>query len=113
MAVKVETADLLKEYFTGVLGRADHHAQGVQEICLALMGAVIWKADGDIEVRSVKEGGMGNILWFNTTKERYAMYYNHSTISVELRARNSRGETLEVFNNSTPISQVFNVFKDL
>ena len=89
MAVKVETADLLKEYFTGVLERADDHAQGVQEICLALMGAVIWKSDGDIEVKSVKEGGMGNILWFNTPKGRYAMYYNHSTISVELRARNS------------------------
>ena len=54
MAVKMQSADLLKEYFNGVLSRADHHAQGVQEISLALMGAVIWRSEGDIEVKSVK-----------------------------------------------------------
>ena len=109
----MESADLLKEYFNGVLNRADHHAQGVQEISLALMGAVIWKSDSDIEVKSVKEGGMGNILWFNTMKGRYTMYYNHSTVSIELKSRSMRGDVLHVFNNTTPISEVFNVFKDL
>ena len=87
MAVKMTSSDLMKEYFNGVLSRADHHAKGVQEISLALMGAVIWKSEGDIEVKSVKDGGMGNILWFNTGSERYAMYYNHETISIEMRAR--------------------------
>ncbi len=113
MAVKMESADLLKEYFNGVLGRADHHAQGVQEISLALMGAVIWRSEGDIEVKSVREGGMGNILWFNTESGRYAMYYNHETISIEMRARTMKGETLHVFNNDTTNSEVFNIFKDL
>ena len=113
MAVKMTSSDLMKEYFNGVLSRADHHAQGVQEISLALMGAVIWKSEGDIEVKSVKDGGMGNILWFNTGSERYAMYYNHETISIEMSARTMNGDTLHVFNNETPISEVFNVFKDL
>ena len=113
MPVKVETADLLKDYFNGVLERADHHAKGVQEISLALMGAVIWKSEGDIEVKSVKDGGMGNILWFNSMTNRYAMYYNHSTISIELRDRTMNGDTIHVFNNETPISEVFNVFKGL
>lgn len=113
MAVKMTSAELLKDYFNGVLSRADHHAQGVQEICLALMGGVIWKSEGDVEVKSVRDGGMGNILWFNCGGERYAMYYNHETISIELRARNMHGDTLHVFNNSTPISEVFNVFKNL
>jgi len=113
MAVKVETAVLLKEYFNGVLERADHHAQGVQEIALALMGAVIWKSEGDIDVKETKDGGMGNILWFNTLTNRYAMYYNHSTISIELRARTMTGDTMHVFNNGTPISEVFSVFKSL
>jgi hypothetical protein len=113
MAVKMTSAELLKDYFNGVLSRADHHAQGVQEICLALMGGVIWRSEGDIEVKSVKDGEMGNILWFTCESGRYAMYYNHATISIELRARNMRGDTLHVFNNETPISEVFNVFKDL
>ena len=113
MAVKMQSADLLKDYFNGVLGRADHHAKGVQEISLALMGAVIWKSEGDIEVKSVKDGGMGNILWFHSSKNRYAMYYNHSTISIELRDRTMNGDTIHVFNNATPISEVFNVFKGL
>ncbi|NBU96961.1 MAG: hypothetical protein EBS19_01910 [Spirochaetia bacterium] len=113
MAVKMQSADLLKEYFNGVLSRADHHAKGVQEISLALMGAVIWRSEGDIEVKSVKDGGMGNILWFNSESGRYAMYYNHATISIEMRARTMNGDTLHVFNNETPISEVFNVFKDL
>jgi len=113
MAVKMQSADLLKDYFNGVLGRADHHAKGVQEISLALMGAVIWKSEGDIEVKSVKDGGMGNILWFNAESGRYAMYYNHETISIEMRSRTMNGDTLHVFNNETPISEVFSVFKDL
>jgi hypothetical protein len=113
MAVKMESADLLKEYFNGVLSRADHHAQGVQEISLALMGAVIWKAEGDIEVKSVKDGGMGNILWFNSETGRYAMYYNHSTVSIEMRDRTMNGDTLHVFNNQTPISEVFEIFRNI
>jgi hypothetical protein len=113
MAVKMQSADLLKEYFNGVLSRADHHAKGVQEISLALMGAVIWRSEGDIEVKSVKDGGMGNILWFHAESGKYAMYYNHETISIEMRARTMNGETLRVFNNETPISEVFSVFKDL
>jgi hypothetical protein len=113
MPVKVETSELLKDYFNGVLERADHHAKGVQEIALALMGAVIWKSEGDIEVKAVKDGGMGNILWFHTPSNKYAMYYNHSTVSIELRNRTMNGETLHVFNNSTPISEIFELFKSL
>lgn len=113
MAVKMTSAELLKDYFSGVLNRADHHAQGVQEICLALMGGVIWKSEGDIEAKSVKDEGMGNILWFTCGGCRYAMCYNHSTISIELRARSMRGETLYVFTNETPISEVFRVFETL
>lgn len=113
MAVKMTSSDLLKEYFSGVLSRANHHAQGVREISLALMGAVIWRSEGDIEVKSVKDGGMGNILWFNTPSGRYAMYYNHATVSIEMRDRKMNGETLHVFNNETPISEVFEIFENL
>lgn len=114
MAVKMTTADLLKDYFNGVLERADHHAKAVQEVCLTLMGVVIWKSEGDIEVKEVREGGMGNILWFKTVDgSRYALYYNHETLKIELRDRNSRGNTLYEFDNTTTQAQLFNIFKDL
>ena len=117
MAVKMTTADLLKDYFSGVLSRADHHAKSVREICLTLMGAVIWKSEGDIEVKEVNKNnveGVGNILWFHTVSgSRYALYYNHGTHDIELRDRTYKGETLAIFNNSTPPSEVYTIFSTL
>ena len=113
MAVKVETADLLKEYFTGVLERADHHAQGVQEICLALMGAVIWKGRANsIEVRSVGER-TGNMLWFETDKGRYSFKYDHSEKKIELREKTSNGPIVSIFDNTIDANTVYSIFSEL
>jgi hypothetical protein len=112
MAVTIESTELLKTYFDGVLHRADHHAKEVEHVSLSLLGAVIWKSVDEIQVREVKEG-FGNVLWFRTGGNRYALCYNHATKKIELRDRTQQGETLEEFDNSTPSARVFEVFKNL
>jgi len=113
MAIKMTSAELLKEYFNGVLGRADHHAKEVERVALSIMGAVIWKSDRDIEVKETPEGGTGNILWFWCNGNRYALYYKHETKQIELRAKNYKGKTLHKFDNGTTQDEIFDIFSDL
>lgn len=54
MALKIEDIRLMKRYFEGVMSRANHHAENVNEIILALAGGVIWRgADIDVYHRDV------------------------------------------------------------
>lgn len=51
MALKIEDIRLMKRYLEGVMSRANHHAENVNEIILALAGGVIWRG-ADIDVRT-------------------------------------------------------------
>ena len=62
MALTVETIDLWREYLKGVMNRANHHAQNVNEIALALIGAIIWRSTDEVKVME-REGEAKNILW--------------------------------------------------
>lgn len=113
MAITIKPNEPLKHYFNRVLKRADHHAKEVEEVALSIMGAVIWKAEGDIEVKETKENESGNILWFWCNGSRYALYYNHKTTQIELRARTMRGKTLHRFDNGITQAEVFEIFSGL
>lgn len=117
MAVAIETTEILKDYFDGVLARADHHAKEVEEVALPLMGAVIWRSCGEIQVREVKEG-YGNVLWFTTNSNgsgynRYALSYNHSTRKIEMRDRSQKGDVLYEFDNSVSSGRILEIFRYL
>ena len=45
MAVKVDTVETLKKYFSGVVRRTNHHAPKVTEIIYSLLGIIILKKD--------------------------------------------------------------------
>ncbi|MEH1935142.1 MAG: hypothetical protein V7L14_15895 [Nostoc sp.] len=47
MPLEVTDIQTLKGYIDGVMERADHHAGGVNEISLALAGAIVWRKDDD------------------------------------------------------------------
>ena len=113
MSIKMDSVGILREYFNGVLGRADHHAQEVEEVALTLMGAVIWKAkENSIEVRSVGEK-TGNMLWFETNRSRYSFRYDHSDKKIELREKTSNGPIISIFDNTITANTVYNIFGDL
>lgn len=56
MPHRVTDVDVLRDYLRGVLGRADHHAQGVNEVALAVAGGVVWRKD-DAPLAQVQQLG--------------------------------------------------------
>lgn len=112
MALTITTLTLLNEYINGVMNRADHHAQNVNEIVLTLAGAVIWRATQDVEVRTYNDE-TANILWLTVNGHRYALAYNHQTGNIEIRDRNQNGTVLATFNNSSTADDVKRVFSIL
>lgn len=112
MALTITTLTLLNQYINGVMERADHHGQNVNEIVLTLAGAVIWKATQDVEVRTYNDE-TANILWLTVDGHRYAIAYNHQTFNIEIRDRNQNGTVLATFNNSNTALEVKNVFLNL
>lgn len=112
MALTITTLTLLNQYINGVMERADHHAQNVNEIVLTLGGAVIWKATQDVEVRTYNNE-TANILWLTVGQNRYALAFNHQTGDIELRERTQNGAVLATFNNATTSNQVKQIFNRL
>lgn len=112
MALTITTLTLLNEYINGVMTRADHHGQNVNEVVLTLAGAVIWRSTQDVEVKTYK-GETANILWLTVGSNRYALAYNHRTTNIELRERTFNGNVRATFNNNTPADEVKRVFLGL
>lgn len=109
MAVSATNIGDLHAYAQGVMGRAAHHAGNVNKIALALLGAIVWRADPT----SIKY--LTNVLWWESaaTGQRYACSYNHQTQEIEIRRGSTHGATLHQFSNSTPVAQVEQVFASL
>lgn len=54
------------------MARADHHANNVDEVALAIAGAVDWREEGEIEGMT-REGDMKNVLWVRINGNLYAL----------------------------------------
>ncbi|MEX1039318.1 MAG: hypothetical protein WDZ51_01725 [Pirellulaceae bacterium] len=108
----VTQVDVLQQYVTGVMDRADHHAGSVNEVCLTIAGALIWRKNGDIHVFE-REGNLTNALWVNIGTNRYAISYKHETGKIEIRENNMRGKVLREFDNSDSASDVRKFFATL
>lgn len=114
MAVTVSDVDELNSYVDGVMGRAGHHAQGVQGIALALVGAIVWRKDPDAPIKVMAhEGTTANVLWVQMGGKRFAFSYNHSAGTIEMRESSLRGTVLHSFSDTTPIAEVERVFRSL
>ena len=112
MAITINSMELLQGYFLGVLNRAKHHGGNVRGVALALLGAIIWKATGEIEVKEY-DGSPANILWFWIGESRYAMTYSHENSHIVLRERSLRGTPLHAFDNSTTYEDILRIFGEL
>jgi hypothetical protein len=93
---------------------ADHHANEVEQIALALAGAIIWRKDDgkDIEVMQ-KDGDTKNVLWVSIGGQRYAFSYNHASKAIEMREGNMREPVPYSFSNSMPLSILHQIFAGL
>jgi hypothetical protein len=115
MAIEVSEVEKLREYVRGVLGAAQHHAGNVDEIILAIAGAIIArKDDTPLQVRPGKTQEMGKAISFTSNRgNTYALSYNHATQQVDLKKNNSRGIVLHSFDNTTPLSVIASTFAAL
>lgn len=113
MAVKLDTVDRLQKYFSGVVGRSDHHAPQVKQIIYGLLGIIVLKKDHgtEIEVRGTHEDETGNILWVMINGVRYAFRYEHETGEIEIRKNTYNGPILLAVKNSTTIPDILDVLK--
>lgn len=110
----IATIDQLQTYLSGVSARADHHAQGVSEVVLAIAGAVVLFKDPGTDLQIlVREGNTGNVLWLHIGGERYAISYNHRDQAVEVRERTTRGDALASFDNHSTAGDVTRFFAGL
>jgi hypothetical protein len=109
----ITDVDVLQEYISGVMKRAGHHANNVDEVALAIAGAVVWRKDGDLRVMA-HAGDMKNVLWVRINGQRYALSYNHAGGgTIEVRRGSTQGAVLASFNNTTPLADVKRFFESL
>ena len=112
MPKTVTDVDVLQDYIRGVMDRAEHHADNVDEIMFAIAGAVIWRKNGDIQVYE-RDGRMTNALWVDINGQRYALSYNHDARKIEIRKDSMRGDVLGSFDNSNTTGDVRRFFSPL
>jgi hypothetical protein len=114
MAKKLQTVDELQDYFVGVVKRAEHHAQNVEEIIYPLLGMIIAFKDKKnvIEVWT-QNGETGNLLWAKINGTRYAFKYVHTPVSIEIRKNNYKGNIVNTITNKNTLKTLRNVFKNL
>ncbi len=112
MAITIDSVQILQDYLRGVLDRAGHHAQNVEGVALAIMGAVIWRAEGAIEVKQYA-GSPANLLWFWVNGNRYALTYNHAAQTIEMKDRTHAGNVLHSFTNGSSYQDVISAFMAL
>lgn len=114
MPVGLRDVETLKQYIDGVMGRAEHHAQEVQAVALALVGAIVWRKDDASEIQVFgKDGDLKNVLWVRIGGQRYAFSYNHGARTIEMRKESTRGDVLHSFSNETQITAIEAIFRAL
>lgn len=112
MATTIATLKILQTYLNGVMERADHHANNVNEIALAITGGIIWRSIKDVKVLS-KLGDMKNVLWMQTNNKTLCFVYNHNTQNIDVRENTIQGNTIMTFNNKNSVKDVKDFFKTL
>ena len=113
MPQQVKDIDILRDYLRGVLDRADHHAQSVNEVSLSVAGGVVWRKDDEPLEILARKGEMKNVLWFKVNGIRYALSYNHSAAKIDLRRNTTQGSVIASFSNSMTNAQVRTIFDSL
>lgn len=112
MPISIDSIESYQQYFRGVFDRAEHHAEHVRGVALALAGAVILKSTGEITVRGYL-GQPANVIWFLINDNRYAMNYDHDSGKIVLRGRTQSGETIAEFDNNSRYSDIIRTFNGL
>ena len=113
MPSSINDIEILKDYIAGVVERAEHHANNVENVVLAIAGAIVWRKDADPIKVLTREGEMKNVIWLKISGNKYAFSYNHADEQIEIRNNSTQGAVLRSFDNATPIEEIKTFFKEL
>jgi Integron cassette protein VCH_CASS1 chain len=115
MPVTVDGVETLQTYLRSVLADAKHHAKDVDQVILALTGAIISRKDhdSDLEVHSGKGGGMGRALTVTIHGKRYAFSYSHDDHAIVMKEGSYQGPVLHKFTNVSSLADLDAIFKAL
>jgi integron cassette protein len=114
MPARVADVETLQTYIRGVMDRAAHHAGNVDDVCLTLAGALVWRKDPGTDLQVMAYAGdMKNVLWVYIGAQRYALSYNHQTGAIEIRAGSVQGPILASFTNGSTAATVKSFFVTL
>jgi len=112
MAQRVSNLSDIQDYFNGVMNRANHHAENVNAIIIALMGCVIWKSEGKFWVREY-DGAPANMLWMDVRGITYCFRYDHARDIVEMREKSAKGKVIKEFSNQNTLQDLKDFFEKL
>ena len=102
----------LQQYLQDVVMRADHHANNVGEVAFTIAGAVAWRTDGDLIVRTYA-GTMANVMRVRINGQQYTLAYNHKPGAIEVRQGKLNGPVLRSFTNANTSREVKDFFASL
>ncbi|MEO9712141.1 hypothetical protein [Marinobacter sp.] len=104
---------LLHAYVRNAMRRADHHAEKVQGIALALIGGIIWR--GKLDTLEIKQfnGSLANMLWVEIGQRRYAFAYNPETEEIEIIDRTRPDRAPYRISSETSPDEVVTLFRSL
>jgi hypothetical protein len=114
MQIQLDDVSTLQQYLSGVVRRADHHADNVRYVVLPLIGAIVLFKDADHEVRVLaQDGETKNVLWAHIGGSRYVFSYDHHSGNVVMKRGSTQGQVLAQFNNATTVPEILGVFERL
>jgi Integron cassette protein VCH_CASS1 chain len=113
MPLEMTQVQQFREYLQGVMDRAEHHAGNVDEIALAVAGAVIWRMDDGPLEAFTREGQTKNVLWARINGRRFAFSYNHEEETIEVREGTTQGHVVRSFSNDDSAGDVAVFFRGL
>jgi hypothetical protein len=113
MPLPLNDVEMLKEYINGVMVRAQHHANNVDEIAPAIAGSIVWRKDSDPIQVLARNGDMKNVLWVKISGKRYAFGYDHDTQTIQIKDGSTQGNLVASLSNSTTLVDLKRIFLSL
>ncbi|GMO11160.1 MAG: hypothetical protein Ta2D_13390 [Rickettsiales bacterium] len=104
----IKEIEELKEYFNGVVARANHHAFNVANIIYSLLGFIILKGE-NIKIREYN-GHAANLLSCLINEKEYTFRYEHSGDFIEIK--NGSNIVFKI-DNATTIDSLQTMFGKL
>ncbi len=94
------------------MDRSGHRMGKVDGVSLVLLGAIVWLADGKIEVKP-SNGNPSDTIWFGIGENRYTLSYNTSIEQIELKEKTHEGDIFYAFDNTSSYDEIIMVFNRL